>query len=133
VKFASLFPVLLLLTATVANASADWSTERKQTERKLDSIVIPEIRFKDTPVREAFALLAQQSTEHDQGSAQDERGVQIILKIDEKAEDTLVNLNLDNMSLREALRYTCILAGLKFQADNRVVIVALQSDPTIAP
>jgi hypothetical protein len=133
VKFASLFPVLVLLAATVANASTDWSIERKQTERKLDSIVIPEIRFKDTPVREAFALLAQQSTEYDQGSAQDERGVQIILKIDEKAEDTLVNLNLDNMSLREALRYTCMLAGLKFQADNRVVIVALQSDPTIAP
>jgi len=84
-------------------------------------------------VREAFAFLAEQSKEHDQGSAQDERGIQIILKIDDKAEDTLVNLNLDNMSLREALRYTCMLAGLKFQADNRVVIVALQSDPTIAP
>jgi hypothetical protein len=133
VKFASLVPVLVFLASTVANASTDWSTERKQTERKLDSIVIPEIRFKDTPVREAFAFIAEQSTEHDQSSAQDERGIQIILKIDEKAEDTLVNLNLDNMSLREALRYTCMLADLKFQADNRVVIVALQSDPTIAP
>ena len=132
-KVTLLLPVLVLLAATVANASTDWSTERKQTERKLDSIVIPEIRFKDTPVREAFAFLAQQSTEHDQGSTQDERGIQIILKIDENAEDTLVNLDLDNMSLREALRYTCMLAGLKFQADNRVVIVALQSDPTIAP
>lgn len=127
------FSVLLLLAATVATASTDWSAERKQTERELDSIIIPEIRFKDTPVREAFAFLAEQSKEHDQGSVQDQRGIQIILKVDEKAEDTLVNLNLDNMSLREALRYTCMLAGLKFQADNQVVIVALQSDPTIAP
>lgn len=81
-------------------------------------------------MREAFALLAEQSKEHDQGSAQGARGVQIILKIDKKAEDTLVTLDLANMSLRDALRYTCMLAGLKFQADNRVVIVALQSDPS---
>ena len=128
-----LFSIVALLAATVVTASTDGSAERKQTERKLDSITIPEIRFKDTPVREAFAFLAQQSTEHDQVSAQGERGIQIILKIDGSADNTLINLDLQNMSLREALRYTCMLAGLKFQADNRVVIVAMQSDPSIAP
>jgi len=132
-KALSLFSMLALLAATPATAETDWSPERKQTERKLDSIIIPEIRFKDTPVRDAFAFLADQSKEHDQGSVQNERGVQIILKIDEKAENTLINLDLENMSLREALRYTSMLSGLKFEADNRVVIVALQSDPTIAP
>ena len=84
-------------------------------------------------MREAFAFLAEQSKEHDEGSVQNERGVQIILKIDGNTEDTLINLDLENMSLRDALRYTCMLSGLKFQADNRVVIVAMQSDPTIAP
>jgi hypothetical protein len=87
-------------------------------------------RFKDTPVREALAFLAQQSKEHEQGNVQNEWGVQIVLKIDSNVENALVNLDLDNMSLREALRYTCMLSGLKFKADNRVVIVAMQSDPT---
>lgn len=114
----------------VATASTDWSAERKQTEQKLDSIIIPKIQFKDTSVREAFAFLAQQSKEHDQGSALNERGIQIILKVDGSAEDTLINLDLEKMSLRDALRYTCMLSGLKFKADNRVVIVAMQSDPT---
>lgn len=132
-KIPSLLSLLALLAATVATASTDWPAERKQTERKLDSIIIPEIRFKETPVREAFAFLAAQSKDHDQGSVQDERGVQIVLKIDSSAEDTLITLDLENMSLRDALRYTCMIAGLKFQADNRVVIVAMQSDPTIAP
>ena len=122
--------MLALLTATVATAIGDPSTETQKTDQKLDSMIIPEIRFKDTPVREAFAFLAQQSKEHEQGNVQNERGVQIVLKIDSNAENTLVNLDLDNMSLREALRYTCMLSGLKFKADNRVVIVAMQSDPT---
>jgi hypothetical protein len=121
----------LIVTAAVANT--DWSTERKQTERKLDSIIIPEIRFKDTPVREAFTFLAKQSKEHDKRNVPNERGVQIILKVDSSTDDILINLDLENMSLREALRYTCMLSGLKFQADDRVVIVAMQSDPTIAP
>ena len=125
--------MLVLLAAAVATASTDWSAEKKQTERKLDSIIIPEIRFKETPVREAFAFLAAQSKERDQGSVQEERGVQIVLKIDSSAEDALITLDLKNMSLRDALRYTCMLSGLKFQADNRVVVVAMQSDPTIAP
>ena len=125
--------MLTSLAVTIAVASTDWSTERKQTERKLDSIIIPEIRFKDTPVREAFAFLAKQSKEHDKSNVPNERGVQIILKVDSSTDDILINLDLENMSLREALRYTCMLSGLKFQADDRVVIVAMQSDPTIAP
>jgi len=122
--------MMALLAATVASASTDWSTERKQTERKLDSIIIPEVRFKETPVRDAFALLAAQSKEHDQGSAQNERGVQFVLKIDKSTEDTLVTLDLANMSLRDVLRYVCMLANLKFKADNKVVIIALTSDPS---
>lgn len=125
--------MLAMLAAAVATANTEWSAERKETEQKLDSIIIPEVRFKDMPVRDAFAFLAQQSKEQDQGSIQNERGIQIILKIDEKADGTLINLDLADMPLRDALRYTCMLAGLKFQADNRVVIVAIQSDPTIAP
>jgi hypothetical protein len=125
--------VTIALLAALASAIADSNVQTRETDRKLASIVIPKIEFKDTPVREAFAYLAQQSKEHDKTSEPHERGVQFVLKIDNNADATLINLDLENMSLREALQYTCMLSGLKFQTDRRVVIVAPLSDPTIAP
>jgi hypothetical protein len=133
VRLAIIPAVTSALVATLASAIADPAAETRETDRKLDSIVIPKIEFKDTPVREAFAFLAQQSKEHDKSGSTGEQGVQFVLKIDANAEATLISLDLENMSLREALRYTCMLAGLKFQADKRVVLVAPLSDPTIAP
>jgi len=127
--------LLAIFAVCSAQTSALASDEKARTadmNEKLDAIVIPTISFKDTPVREAFAFLQQQSKEHDRSST-GEKGVQFVLKIDSSAEATLINLDLENMRLREAIMYTCTLAGLKFQAEPTVVLVALQSDPTVAP
>jgi len=129
-----------LLIAAIAVCSApalargsDQKAGTAKINAKLDSIIIPKISFKDTPVREAFATLQQQSKEYDESGSTVEKGVQFVLKIDSNADATLVNLDLENMRLRDAIMYTCTLAGLKFQADPTVVLIAMQSDPTVAP
>jgi hypothetical protein len=128
-----LIAVVAVCSAPALSPGSDQEASTAKINAKLDSIVIPKISFQDTPVREAFATLQQQSKEHDESGSIGEKGVQFVLKIDSNADATLINLNLENMRLRDAVMYTCTLAGLKFQADPTVVLIAMQSDPTVAP
>ena len=99
--------------------------------RKLDEIIIPRINFTDATVREAIEFLRQRSVALDTESMDTgERGVNIVLKLDQAAASQTVTLDLANLPLREALTYITNLANLKFKIEPYAVLIVPLSEPT---
>ena len=99
--------------------------------RKLDEIVIPRINFTDATVREAIEFLRQRSEALDTEAVETgERGVNIVLKLDQAAASQTVTLDLANLPLREALTYITNLANLKFKVESYAVLIVPLSEPT---
>ena len=99
--------------------------------RKLDEIIIPRINFTDATVREAIEFLRQRSEALDTEAVETgERGVNIVLKLDQAAASQTVTLDLANLPLREALTYITNLANLKFKVEPYAVLIVPLSEPT---
>jgi general secretion pathway protein D len=99
--------------------------------RKLDEIIIPRINFTDATVREAIEFLRQRSEALDTEAIETgERGVNIVLKLDQAAASQTVTLDLANLPLREALTYITNLANLKFKIEPYAVLIVPLSEPT---
>ncbi|MEM7698775.1 MAG: hypothetical protein AAF236_10260, partial [Verrucomicrobiota bacterium] len=106
-------------------------------EDKLKNIIIPNVEFNNTPLRDALQFLQQRSVELDVAEADPSRkGVNLILDQDgetssgvgSNTSDTPITLRLTNVPLSEALRYTASLAQLKYRVEpNAVVIEPLSS------
>jgi general secretion pathway protein D len=130
--------------APVVNESA--SEERRGTElmlARLNRIIVPRINFKDAPVQEAIASLREQSRAL--GVDDNGEGINIVLELasrpapapvpttSDSEEETpaavapraanLINLNLSNVPLYEALRYVALQAGLKVRVEPFAVSV----------
>jgi general secretion pathway protein D len=99
--------------------------------RKLDEIIIPRVTFSDSTVREAIEELQQRSVALDtMGAETGERGVNIVLKLDQAAASQTVTLDLANLPLREALTYITNLANLKYKIEPHAVLIVPLSEPT---
>lgn len=99
--------------------------------RKLDEIIVPRINFTDATVREAVEYLRQRSEVLDTEAAETgERGVNIVLKLDQAAASQTVTIDLANLPLREALSYITNLANLKFKVEPYAVLIVPLSEPT---
>lgn len=105
--------------------------------RKLDEIMIPNIKFTDATVREAIEKLQQRSVEEDrrrrreQGLTDDgDLGVNIVLKLDAAAQSQQVTLELNDVPLRQALEYIASQANLKIKVDPYAVLIVPLSEPT---
>jgi general secretion pathway protein D len=99
--------------------------------RKLDEIVIPRINFTDAKISEAIDYLRQRSEALDAGADEGgERGVNIVLKLDQAAKDQTVTVDLANLPLREALNYITNLANLKFKVEPYAVLIVPLNEPT---
>ncbi len=99
--------------------------------RKLDEIVIPRINFTDAKISEAIDYLRQRSEALDAGADEGgERGVNIVLKLDQAAKDQTVTIDLANLPLREALNYITNLANLKFKVEPYAVLIVPLNEPT---
>ena len=91
--------------------------------RQLKSIIIPEIDFSEATIEEAVEFLRRQAQFLDPESG----GVNIVVKhADGTSPDdasTPINLQLTNVPLEDALKFTTELAGLKFRIDNGVIVI----------
>lgn len=98
--------------------------------RKLDDIIIPRINFTDATIREAIEYLRQRSVALDSDAPQSERGVNIVLKLDEAAAAQTITIDLANIPLKEALDYITRLANLKTKVEPYAVLIVPLSEPT---
>ena len=110
--------------------------------KKLRSITIPSIAFKNTTLKEAVAFLNQKAKEHDMSEPDpSKRGVSINLKaktspgsepetpLEEASGETKINLSQANVSLHLALASVAEAAGMKIQVGPQEVdLVPLQSE-----
>ncbi len=131
--------------------------------RKLDTIIIPKLEFREAGVREAVEYLKRKSVEFDTAEPDPtKRGVNIVLRIDSQPtaaspansipglvdpnqpnppppvpsvdpNEARITIALNNIPLGEALRYVTNLAGLKFKIEGDAVAVVPLSTPSNEP
>ncbi|MFT5470912.1 MAG: hypothetical protein ACI8UO_006044 [Verrucomicrobiales bacterium] len=90
---------------------------------KLNSIVIPEIEFADTPLDQAFEFLRHKSRELDSEEPDPElKGINLLILVDAKAVDG-ISLKLQNTTLGDAVRYICEIAGLGARIDESALVI----------
>ncbi len=112
-----------------------------QQKEKLKEIVLPEVRFDNTPLSEALAQLEAKSRELDPTAPVDGlKGLNIVMRAGQSGdnlgiegettdgenvpvEDTPITLKLTDVPLSEALRYTTELARLKYKVEPHAVAV----------
>lgn len=103
----------------------------QSVNRKLDDIIIPRISFTDATVREAVEFLRQRSAELDTDASDlGNRGVNIVLKLDQAAASQTITIDLSNIPLREALDYITRLANLKTKVEPYAVLIVPLSEAT---
>lgn len=91
---------------------------------KMDRIILPEIKFQNTPVAQAVEFLRVKSRELDTFEVDASRkGVNIIVRSADIPADARVSLDLKNVPLSEALRYVCDLSQTKLKVDAYAVVI----------
>ncbi len=101
--------------------------------RKLDTIRIPSIDFREATVREALDFLKQRSRDLDTDEPDpNRRGINIVLKLDPASADAgqRITLSLTDVPLREALNYIATAASLKTKVEPYAVAVVPLSERT---
>jgi general secretion pathway protein D len=103
----------------------------QSVNRKLDEIVIPRVNFSDATLREVVDAIREQAAQLDtSGADADERGVNIVLKLDGTAATQTITLDLANVPLREALDYITRLANLKIKVEPYALLIVPLSEQT---
>ena len=98
---------------------------------KLDEIVIPRISFTDATLREVIESIRERAAELDNAPADEgDRGVNIVLKLDETAATQTITIDLANLPLREALDYVTRLANLKIKVEPYAVLIVPVTEET---
>lgn len=130
------------------NASPVASADR--IRKKLNSIIIPQVEFRGTTVREAIEFLKKKSVELDAKSPSGEKGTNIVLKVgnanakdipgipgvqmpvkdaapealdESNPANTRITVSLKNIPLGEALNYVTGLANMKYQVEPYAIAV----------
>lgn len=93
--------------------------------QKLQSIIIPSIEFKDTPLRDAIDFLVLKSKELDDSTDdREKKGFNIVVNASSPGVDSVITLRLTNVPIGEALRYTTSLANLQYYLDSNAVVIS---------
>tara|TARA_R110002096_G_scaffold16106_30_gene55207 strand:+ start:6715 stop:9108 length:2394 start_codon:yes stop_codon:yes gene_type:complete len=101
-------------------------TEANSIRSKLTSIVLPDVEFVGTPLRDALFFLSQRSKQIDPTGA----GVDIILSNAQgNASNAPITLRLKDVPLGTVLDYTTQLARMKYRVDQYAITVV----PLTAP
>ncbi|MEO6053791.1 MAG: type II and III secretion system protein, partial [Chthoniobacterales bacterium] len=104
-------------------------------QRKLDSIIIPRIDFREATVKEAIDFIKMRAAALDTSETDpNKKGVNIFLKLDpsaQAADSTVrITLSLTDIPLREALGYIASNANLKIKVAPYAVDMVPQSENT---
>jgi len=115
-RFAILICLALQLHGCATPSSVKATTARAR--RYLDSTIIEAVKFNDTPLREAVRLLG------DRSAKSRPQEVQIKVLIPENYSEPNVNLELQKMSLRSAIKLLAMSVGWVYRIeDNRITVL----------
>jgi len=116
----------LLAIATVLLGIVPWAARGEGTnqvsllpgdlEKKLGDIVIPEVHWKSTPLKEAVAFLNKEAQAADPGKV----GVPIVLKT---SAEISISFSTKKSSLKFILSSMCKLAGLTMTIEDGKIIL----------
>ncbi|NNE90451.1 MAG: M56 family metallopeptidase [Verrucomicrobiales bacterium] len=95
---------------------------RKRVEQKLKAIRIPQIEFRDTPLRESLEFLRERSIELDPEPDPSKKGINIVM-VRNIGADMPIDLKLKNIPLSAALDYATDLAEMKYRVEGNAVVV----------
>lgn len=102
---------------------------RQALMARLDSIIIPRISLQGASIQEALAVLRQKSREMDGAeSRRDGDGVNIVLADGGQPIPDSVTMDLNGISMSEALRHVTELAGMTYRVDENAVVVVPITD-----
>ncbi|MBN1863737.1 MAG: hypothetical protein JW808_02425, partial [Victivallales bacterium] len=104
------------------------ATTRSGVSEKLNSIIMGSINFTDVPIQSVVRFLSAESKRLDSTG----EGVNIALGMsDQELLDVpAVNMVLDNLPLREVIRYLCQSTGLRYRVEERVLTIGTEAiDP----
>lgn len=94
---------------------------REKIARKLNSIILPRIEFRDATLREAVDFLMKKSADLETAEPDlARRGLSVVLKAPSTVGDSgekRVTLSLKNVSLADAFKYTTELAGCQMRIE----------------
>ena len=100
-------------------------------QKKMQTIVFPQVAFSGASVEEAIDFLRMKSKELDTSETDpSKKGVNIILKQGESPSTTLITLDVRDVPMSEALRYVTDIAGMKFKIEPFAVLVVPVSETT---
>lgn len=138
---------LALTGATRAQGPTDGRTTAQpapvaEIRRKLDTIVIPKVEFREATIADALSYLVRQSVELDTAESDPaKRGVKIVLNLnagDPALQPEALNplharitVSLRDIPLVEAVKYVTSLTNLKFRLNARGVEVVPVSAPDL--
>ncbi|MFM9198090.1 MAG: hypothetical protein ACKOWG_20585 [Planctomycetia bacterium] len=106
--------------STLALTVVEQTDAQKALEKKMRAIMIPTLEFGDLPVEDAAATLRDYARKADP----DKRGVNIVV-VNPVGHAASLSLELRNISLYDALRYSCEAAGLSMRIDDNAVVISL--------
>ena len=107
-----------------SNVPAKVSTDKPAALLgKLSRIVIPSLEFSGTPLADALDYFRVRAEQLDTDAPAGSRGVNIVVLNQEALPEAAVTLNLNNVPLGDALRYSTELAGYVCVIEDGVVVV----------
>ena len=129
--FLSVTLLSLLLTVHAFALSLDQETNQVPSEQvrhakqvqscamRAKSIVLPALKFRDTPIDEAFETLADLSIEH----APDSIGVSFIINLDPDVTMPRITLHMGKTSVLRAVDLIAKAANVTYRIDSAAIIV----------
>jgi len=106
-----------VVLATMCFAQETSDPKIAALTKKLDSIVIPEVQFREADVADAVQFLTRAAKEYDA----DKTGVNIVLM--DKENKSKVTLTLQKTSLHRILKLTAEMAGLSVAVEEDGVVL----------
>ncbi|MBT3379495.1 MAG: STN domain-containing protein [Lentisphaerae bacterium] len=94
-------------------------------EKRMRSIRIPALAVDGMAAQDVFALLVRRARELDPAK----RGVNLFYKCDQTSLMRAVSFSFKDLSLAEAMLYTCKACGLDYVVEDHAVIVFRKTNP----
>ena len=115
-------------TPVVAEPAAQKSSQpvaqKSPLKAKLDTIVIPEVQFKNASLSDAVAFLCRKSLDLDTITTdRNQKGVNIIVRGGANTVGSKLTLDLKNVQLGEALRYVAELSRMQLVVQQSAVLL----------
>jgi hypothetical protein len=106
--------------STAEQAQQDLQ-DKLRLNKKLKSIIIPEIEFKEASLESVIAFFVQRSRELDP----EKRGINFVLssKMSSIAQSSKITLSLRKIPLSEALRYSLMQIKAEYRIDSFAVVI----------